>query len=155
MYILLGILAGATIVVARMCNAELGGRIGNYQSTFYNYMTGLIGSVLLLLAMGTAKPLGISQPLYITAYLGGLVGVVNMIISNYITPKMSAYVMTLVIFISQLASGIVIDSLMGSGVSIGKVAGGALVLLGLLYNQSVDKKAQAKTEQDAVIAEQD
>ncbi len=152
MYILLGILSGVTIVVARMCNAELGGRIGSYKSTFYNYVTGLFGSALLLVAAGTALPFGIPQPLHIAMYLGGLVGVVNMIISNHITPKMSAYVMTLLVFVSQLASGIVIDSLMGNGVSIGKVAGGALVLLGLLYNQSVDRKAKQAADINEITA---
>lgn len=147
MYILLGILSGATIVVGRMCNAELGARIGNYKGTFYNYITGLFGSALLLFVVGGIKPLGIAQPVNIAMYLGGLVGVVNMIISNTIIPKMSAYVMTLLVFISQLASGIVIDTLMGSSVSIGKVAGGALVLLGLLYNQNVDRK-KAKQSPD-------
>ncbi len=155
MYILLGILAGATIVVGRMCNAELSGRIGNDKSTFYNYTTGLLGSMLLLFVVGGTLPGGIAQPLNLFMYLGGLVGIVNMFISNYITPKMSAYVLTLLIFVSQLASGIIIDALTGNGVSVGKVAGGILVLLGLLYNQNVDKKAkQANAGPEAISAEQ-
>ncbi|HWR23927.1 MAG TPA: DMT family transporter [Feifaniaceae bacterium] len=156
MYILLGILAGGTIVVARMCNAGLSERIGNYKSTFYNYVTGLLGSALLLFVMGGARPSGIAQPFTIAMYLGGMIGVLNMLVSNYITPRMSAYVLTLLIFISQLASGIVLDALMGYGVSIGKVAGGVLVLLGLLYNQNVDKKAKraAIAEPEGVNAEQ-
>lgn len=140
MYLLFGILAGATIVVARMCNAELGRHIGNYKSTFYNYVTGLLGAILLLYATGgTLFPFSFREG-SIIMYLGGLIGVCNMIISNYITPKMSAYVLTLLIFVSQLAAGIVIDALTGTPVSIGKVAGGILVLLGLLYNQRLDKK---------------
>ncbi len=155
MYIFLGIFAGATIVVARMCNAGLGERIGNYKSTFYNYITGLLGSALLFFIIGGVLPNGIAQPIHIVIYLGGMVGVVNMFMSNYITPRMSAYVLTLLIFISQLASGILIDALMGHGVSIGKVAGGILVLLGLLYNQNVDRKAkQAHAEPEGANIEE-
>ncbi len=150
MYLLFGILSGATIVVARMCNAELGNRIGNYKSTFYNYTTGLLGAILLLYATGGALfPFSFREG-SIIMYLGGLIGVCNMIVSNYITPKMSAYVLTLLIFISQLASGLVIDALTGMPVSIGKIAGGILVLLGLLYNQRLDKKdAQPAAATDA------
>ena len=155
MYILLGILSGVTIVVARMCNAGLGERIGNYKGTFYNYVTGLLGSALLFFIIDGVLPGGIVQPINIVMYFGGLIGIVSMFISNYITPKMSAYVLTLLVFISQLASGIVIDALMGYGVSIGKVAGGALVLLGLLYNQNVDRKArQAHVEPEGASIEE-
>ncbi len=155
MYIFLGILAGATIVVARMCNAGLGERIGNYKSTFYNYVTGLLGSALLFFIIDGVLPGGIVQPINIVMYFGGLIGIVSMFISNYITPKMSAYVLTLLVFISQLASGIAIDALMGYGVSIGKVAGGILVLLGLLYNQNADRKAkQAHAEPEGASIEE-
>ncbi len=154
MYIVLGILSGATIVVARMCNAGLGDRIGSYRSTFYNYITGLVGAVLLFFATDGVLPADIAQPIQTAMYLGGLVGVLNMIISNYITPKMSAYVMTLLVFISQLAAGVVIDALTGNGVSIGKVVGGILVLLGLLYNQNLDKKARQSGVEPQPVTEQ-
>ena len=73
-------------------------------------------------------------------YTGGLLGVIVVLISNIITPRMSAFLLTLIIFVSQLVSGIVIDALTGTPVSIGKLIGGALVLFGVLYNRKIEQK---------------
>jgi len=139
--VLFGALSGVSIVVARMLNASLGVRIGSTRGTFYNYVTGLLGACLALMIAGGALPSAVSHSWNFAMYLGGVVGVLSMLISNYVTPRMSAYMLTLVIFVSQLASGLAIDALSGVPVSPGKIAGGALVLLGLLYNQRVDRKA--------------
>lgn len=139
--VVFGILAGASIVLGRMLNAGLSAHIGPYRSTFYNYVTGLLLSLALLLLSGEALP-ALSLPSSFrqyAMYTGGLLGVMVVMISNIITPRMSAFLLTLLIFISQLVSGVAIDALAGTPVSAGKIAGGALVLLGVLYNQNLDR----------------
>lgn len=142
MYVLFAVLGGVSVVLSRMVNASLGARIGIYQSAFYNYATGLAVSVAVLLLSGEAAPAFMQAiaPGQYYMYFGGLLGLLTVLISNAITPKMSAFVLTLLIFISQLAFGILLDLWMGGGISPGKVIGGILVLLGLVYNQSLDRR---------------
>ncbi|HWR19941.1 MAG TPA: DMT family transporter [Clostridia bacterium] len=140
--ILFGILAGASIVAGRMINARLSTVIGPYRGTFYNYVTGLSLSLMVLFLSGEVFP-ALSMPetfRQYAMYTGGFLGVIVVLISNIITPRMSAFLLTLLIFVSQLVSGIVIDALNGTPVSIGKLVGGALVLAGVLYNRKIEHK---------------
>ncbi|PGZ06056.1 hypothetical protein COE30_22275 [Bacillus cereus] len=79
------------------------------------------------------------QKIPFVVYLGGLVGVIVISLSNYITPKISAFYLTLLIFIGQLFMGTIIDFFMTNELSIGKIIGGILVLIGLTYNLFVDR----------------
>ena len=76
----------------------------------------------------------------IIAYLGGLIGVISITLSNYVAPKISAFYMALLIFIGQLFTGIIIDYFTLGQLSLGKVIGGIIVCIGLAYNLNLDKK---------------
>ncbi len=60
--------------------------------------------------------------------------------SNVVIPKIPTMYTTLLIFIGQIFTGIIIDYLRLSSISKGKIIGGLLILLGMLYNSNVDKK---------------
>ncbi|MED1093106.1 DMT family transporter [Bacillus paramycoides] len=141
LYICIAILVGVSIVVARIINANLATKIGIWEGTFFNYITGLFFSALFLIF--STDSLYISshtlQSIPFAVYLGGLVGVIVIVLSNYINPKISAFYLTLLIFIGQLFMGTVIDFLLSNELSIGKIVGGILVLLGLTYNLLVDR----------------
>ena len=79
------------------------------------------------------------QSIPIAVYLGGLVGVIVISLSNYITPKISAFYLTLLIFIGQLFAGTIIDFFLTNELSTGKIIGGVFVLIGLTYNLLVDR----------------
>ena len=51
-YVLFAILCGVTNVLSRSVNFVLSDKIGMYQSTFFNYVFGLAGSILILLISG-------------------------------------------------------------------------------------------------------
>jgi bacterial/archaeal transporter family-2 protein len=142
LYVLLSILAGVSIVISRIINSNLANKIGIFQGTFFNYIVGLFFSFLFLFI--SSESLNISTtslhkiPLW--AYLGGLTGVLVVTLSNFITPKISAFYLTLIIFIGQLFVGIIIDYLTSNILSPGKLIGGTLVLIGLAYNLIIDLK---------------
>ena len=149
LYILIAILSGVTIVISRIVNANLADKMGLFQSTFYNFLTGLLFSSLILFFANENFDLqaitSTSVPFY--AYIGGIIGIFSISLSNYVAPKISAFYMTLLIFIGQIGIGIFIDYLVSNEVSIGKIIGGILVAIGLSYNLSIDKKsAQTKPE---------
>jgi len=141
LYVCIAILAGISIVVARIINANLATKIGIFQGTFVNYITGLFFSFLFLIFSN--ESLHVSTPtlqsIPFVVYLGGLVGVIVIVLSNYITPRISSFYLTLLIFVGQLFMGVLIDFFNSGDVSIGKVIGGFLVLLGLTYNLLLDR----------------
>lgn len=140
--IILSILSGVTNVVARIINANLAKIIGLFQGTLFNYVIGLLVSLLFLLfnlnSMDFTSNTFLSVPIW--AYLGGMLGVMVVVISNYLTPRISAFYLTLLMFIGQLFAGIIIDYVASSELSIGKIIGGIFVLAGLSYNLYFDKK---------------
>lgn len=146
--IILALASGLTNVLGRIINSNLANKIGILPGTFYNYITGLIASTVFFMFSSNTirysadKFLGL--PVY--AYIGGAIGVVVVAISSYVTPKISALYATVLLFIGQLFAGIIVDYFTLHVVSIGKLIGGVLVLLGLVYNVFVDKQdAEAVT----------
>lgn len=142
MTLLAAVTCGITVVISRTTNAKLSRSISNTASTFYNYLTGGIVSLIVLLISNEIAPSWV-LPYNISEYVmffGGIVGVFSVILSNYITPKISAFQFTIILFISQIFTGIIIDWLRYDTLSIGKIIGGILVLFGLIYNTYIDYK---------------
>lgn len=145
-YFLISVAAGITIVIARIINAKLAEKIGSLQGTVINYISGLLFAVIFYF-LSKEKSIfsvdGSSVPFW--AYLGGLVGVVLILGSNYITTKISAFYLALLLFIGQLLVGVTIDYFLYQELSLGKVLGGLLVLIGLTYNLWIDKSKKVTT----------
>jgi len=142
LYLLISILAGVTIVIGRIINSILADKIGTFQGTLINYVVGLSFSILFLLISNEkfAVSFASMKTIPLWAYFGGLAGVVVIVLCNYITPRISSFYMTLLIFIGQLFIGIMIDYFTFHDLSIGKLVGGLFVLIGLTYNLWIDKK---------------
>lgn len=144
LYIIISILAGVSVVVSRIMNSNLAKEIGIFQSTFYNYIVGLFFSIIFfILSREKINLSGLKSghvPLW--AYLGGIAGVLFIVLSNYITPRISSFYLTILMFVGQLFTGIIIDYFAEGNISNGKLIGGILVLAGLIYNLVIDKKSQ-------------
>ena len=140
-YVLFAILCGVTNVLSRSVNFVLSDKIGMYQSTFFNYIFGLVGSVLILLISGETFKLFSSStytaPWYI--YAGGLLGVIVVTLLSFLSSKVSSFYLTLLLIIGQLFTGVIIDGLSTGQISIYQVVGGLLVVIGLSYNLYIDK----------------
>lgn len=139
MYIILAVLSGVTIVVSRMTNAKLGKELSVYQSTYFNYVIGFIGSMIAIAIVREKFTLAptVEGIRYYAMFFGGALGVITIIISNIITPKISTFSLTIILFVSQLFSGVILDYFFYNEFSTGKIIGGALVLVGLVYNTKV------------------
>ncbi|GGE72482.1 DMT family transporter [Priestia taiwanensis] len=139
---IIAFLAGVSIVVARTINANLAREIGTFQGTFFNFVTGLLFSLVILLISDESLSMSMTSfksiPPFV--YLGGIVGVITIVLSNYTAPKVSAFSLTICIFVGQLFTGVIIDFFTLGDISIGKLIGGLLVLLGFIYNVTLDNK---------------
>lgn len=147
LYILLAVLSGLTVVLSRILNANMALKIGIYQSTFFNYITGFALSALLLLVMPGGIVLTSGVPFW--SFFGGAIGVLVVALQSFVTHRVSNYDITLLTFIGQLSTGVVIDLLLGNTIPKPKMIGGLVVFAGLLYNILADRQDSKK---DALIA---
>lgn len=140
--IIISFLSGVSNVVSRTINGRLADNSSVSISTFYNFFMGLIVSTAIY---GVLELIGdeaihfsmAPNPLY---YLGGFVGVFAIAIFNFTVPKISAYYMTLLTFVGQLFTGIILDTFLSGTFSISQLIGGVFVVLGLGINLYIDFK---------------
>ena len=140
--IIFSILSGVTIVLSRSVNGMLSKKMGAYQGTFYNYFTGFMTSLILMLVLMIVGVQHINISLDKTnlmMYLGGIIGVFNILILNIIVPRISPVILTLLSFIGQLVSGI--DAFVYNMFSISKILGCLIVIAGLVIYQLSEEKA--------------
>lgn len=145
-------LSGFTIVMNRIINSSLAERIGLFQSTLFNYITGLVTSLLFaLFSRETNIQSGIDfGAIPFWAYLGGFVGVIVIVLSSYLTPRISALYLTLLLFIGQIFTGIIIDFISTGDFAVSKLIGGLFVVGGLAYNLFLDAQKESAKPEDTV-----
>lgn len=142
-FIMISIISGAIVVISRILNTRLSEKVGLLESSFYNYLTGLISALILFALVKDKFTSSQLSTIPIWAYLGGVLGIIIVILSSVVTSKMSSFYITLIIFIGQLFSGIIIDCLTIKTIPIQKIIGGLLVILGLGYNLYIDSGKKA------------
>ena len=131
--ILLAILGGVLTTLSMIVSSALGKKIGLIQSTIIHYIGGLIGGVFILIGMGSASAPSIidlsKMPLYI--FLGGIMGVIVVYISNIVIPKIPVVYSTLLMFSGQMICAIIIDTIIIGEFSLKKLLGAIIVVLGI------------------------
>lgn len=137
LYVVFAVLAGFSIIVSRILNANMALRIGIFQGTFMNYVVGLALSLLLVLF--APQDFRLDSNVSYWAFLGGPMGVAVIGLSSYVTHRVSNFNITLLTFIGQLVTGGAIDLFLGKTISATKLAGGALIIIGLIYYILVDR----------------
>lgn len=137
-FILISIASGAIVVISRILNTRLSEKVGLMGSTFFNYFTGLLSALILFAIVRDKITLSAFHSMPFWAYLGGVLGIAIVISSSVVTPKMSTFYITLIIFIGQLFTGIIIDYITLKTIPFAKIVGGLLVVFGLAYNLHVD-----------------
>lgn len=142
LYIILAILCGCITIISMIVNSHLARIIGVFQGTLINYIVGLVCTIALIIIVKSSTYVLPNHytniPLW--AFLGGLLGVIVVASTNIVIPKIPTIYTTLLIFMGQLFTGILIDFFKDGFVSKGKIIGGLLIILGLIYNSFVDKK---------------
>ena len=144
-------IAGVNIVMSRTFNAKLSDLTSVRVSTFYNYFIGLIVSLLVFVLLGRGEivfaEFALSPSWYI--YLGGVLGVTVVLLGNIVVVKISAFYLTLLIFIGQVFTGVLIDAVITQSVSARNVIGGILVAAGLSINLVLDSRRKALNNVDS------
>ena len=149
-FILISIASGAIVVISRILNTRLSEKVGLIESSFFNYFTGLFSSLILFTIVKDRVIFSQFYNIPFWAYLGGVLGIAVVILSSVVTPKMSTFYITLIIFIGQLFTGIIIDCITTKTIPFAKIIGGLLVVAGLAYNLHVDSTTEEVAQIDSI-----
>jgi len=134
--------AGVGLVVSRAVSAALAEHTGAVASSLINHMAGLPLAVLLLLTIGSGELAALPESLAgvpMWVYLGGIVGVLIIVITNVVLRKLSTFQVSLLLFVGQVFSSAAIDIFMGTDSSGRVFYGGVLVAAGILLNTIFEK----------------
>lgn len=141
-YSIFSILAGVTVVLGRILNANLAQKIGTVQATVINYVVGIFFSFIFFMFVSKGiHNFAPSTSVPFWAYCGGILGVAVIMISNYTTPRVPVFYLTLLVFLGQLSVGILIDWMFTKDFSYGKMIGSLFVVAGFTYNLLLDKRS--------------
>ncbi|MEM1485568.1 DMT family transporter [Oscillospiraceae bacterium PP1C4] len=136
--VVLSLSAGITVVLSRTVNSRLSTETSPLVGSFINHLAGL--PICIVLALCLQRPVRLmatgTKP---WIYLGGALGVVTVLLFNITVPRVSAFRLTLLSFIGQIFTGIVLDLALGLECSTSTFAGGLVIAAGLLANMMLEQ----------------
>lgn len=148
MAFIVSFLAGGCIVLSRTINALLSEHTGPIKATLINNAVGAMAALVFFALSSEWLKLTsdnmTSAPWYV--YLGGILGIGVVYLSNVTTLKIPAFLLTLIIFIAQMATGFVLDVLMGKSIDILSFVGVFFILLGLMVQMMIEQKRKKASE---------
>ncbi|MDD2648454.1 MAG: DMT family transporter [Eubacteriales bacterium] len=143
--VMVSIFAGVTVVLSRTVNSRLSRQTGEIQSALVNYAVGLITAII-----ASAFFAGNELSLIFTnispdwwVYIGGAMGAAIVLLYNIVVPRVSSFQLSLLTFVAQVFTGIVIDIVLGSEYSTKTFIGGIVVAAGVaayMVIERIDKK---------------
>ena len=149
-------LSGALVVVSRSYNSRLADQTSMFVSTFFNYVCGLAAAIPVFLLLGLKEPvwtgLTLSSDWWI--YLGGAIGVATVWLSNVVVVKIPQLYITLLMFVGQVFTGVLMDALIDGAFSTENIIGGVLVALGLALNLLFERRASRRLTAERNAAEE-
>jgi len=137
--------AGICIVVARTLNALLANVTSLRIGVFYHHLIGTVLSLPILLFLGSNEiaAFHLAPPSNWYIYLGGIFGITVLLIGNIIVMKVSAFYLTLLIFVGQIFTSVIIDMILTQAFSHRNLLGGIIVSIGLCVNLLLDYKRKS------------
>lgn len=142
--IAISILTGASFIIIRTLNMKLSFEIGIYGSNLINHIAGaLASSIIVFLAMQgmvIEKVNLLNAPFY--AYLGGFMGALFIVLSNFTFSKTSVIASTILILSGQFLSSILVDILiLQKDIGLKNVIGAIIIVLSvILYNSDTESE---------------
>lgn len=152
MFILLALLAGALVIICISINGQLASKVGLIQAGMTNFFVGLICSIVYFYLIN-GFPLNqifiLKREIPFYFFFGGAIGSLIIVLNSLVINRLSAVYVTILTFLGQLSTGIVIDYLKLEILSAGKFIGVILIIIGLYYYIKCDK--EVSNSQDVSI----
>ncbi len=139
---------GGALVLQRVFNSKLAEKTNTTTSTAYTYIVGLVGSLITLILLGQSEPMMINftMPTNPIFYLGGAIGTITVVLSMMCVGKIASYNLSILMFIGQLFTGLIIDAVIAGEIIMINLVGGLIITFGLIIDILIDKKLKSKQE---------
>ena len=149
-------LSGVLLVISRSYNARLADETSVFVSTFFNYFCGLATAILVFLLFGLNEPIwrGFSFSPNWWIYLGGAIGVFTVWLSNVVVVKIPQLYITLLMFVGQVFTGVLMDALIDGSFSTENIIGGVFVSAGLALNLLFERRASRRLTAERNLSEE-
>ena len=135
------LMVGCSIVLAMVQNGRLADYIGLKNCTLVNFLTGVTGAaILFIITKESFISIHEFNHIPIFGLLGGFFGLFVVTLSTIVVAKIPVITSTMLMYIGQLVMGILIDYYRGTPLSIGKIIGCVLIVIGVYFNSYIDKK---------------
>lgn len=145
--VILSLGSGITVVLSRTVNSRLSIETSPLVGSFINHLVGLPICIVLALVFQKSFQV-ITIGLKPWMFFGGMLGVATVLIFNITVPKVSAFQLTLLSFIGQVFTGILLDLAQGLGYSNTSFEGGLVISAGLLINMTLDQWSSYKKKKE-------
>jgi transporter family-2 protein len=149
-------LSGVLLVISRSYNARLADATSVFVSTFFNYFCGLVTAMLVFLFFGLNEPIwtGFHLSANWWIYLGGAIGVFTVWLSNVVVVKIPQLYITLLMFVGQVFTGVLMDALIDGSFSTQNIIGGVFVSAGLALNLLFERRASRRLTAERNLSEE-
>ncbi len=131
--IIFSVFAGFTIVLSRTVNSRLAKATSPLVGSFFNHLVGLPICIILAVLLEKEIPY-INSSLDPTMFFGGVLGVITVILFNIVVPKISSFSVTMLAFVGQIFSGLILDIIFLKSYTTLSLVGGIIISLGLVVN---------------------
>lgn len=141
--ITLAFMVGCILVITRALNGKLSKIVGPLKGSFINHYAGLFTATIVFLILGRNESiinlgfLPTVNPIYL---IGGGLGVIIVLISNIVIVKESSFYVSLLMFIGQIGTSIIVDTIRFGTLNYYLVFGTVFILIGLIQNLLLDRK---------------
>lgn len=133
--------AGISLVLSRTVNARLAEHTGALRGSLVNHLVGLPITVVLafVAANGTSVMASAGGTVRPWIYFGGVLGVVVVMLLNIMVPKIPGFQLSLLLFVGQIFTGILLDVAAGSAHSSASLWGGIIIAAGIGVNMVIER----------------
>lgn len=146
---LLGVLislgAGVSVVLSRTENARLAKHVGGLGGALVNHLVGIPASIIVALFLANNFQV---DNITITSsnvwmYVGGAMGVCVVFLCNITVPRIAAFQNTMLTFIGQMVTGVIIDVMMGKNFMDRSFVGGLIIAVGIAIHMMLERYWQS------------
>ena len=128
--IILALLNGALIGLARTLNGRLSVSRGAFTASFFNHAVGFALLTVLLWSLFDAPQFDTKVPMYV--YLGGAIGALYVAVNSFVLHKVGAVTSILCVLSGQMMASLLIDVLfLNAGLSFMQLGGIFMIIAGM------------------------
>lgn len=150
LFVVLALLNGVLIGVSRAINGHLGKKVGPLRTSLWNHAVGFV-FLSVLIGVIYRNDLAVGSDVPVSAWLGGVLGVVFVALNSHVVPRLGASKTTSLVVAAQMLASVAIDSFnrpMSNATAVA-VGGAVLIIAGVwLSASSARKNARRKPAQN-------